>query len=98
APAPLSADQWTHVKRLYATFKQTLLWLDDQGVHQARVKALLLAIAAGDSDALRLDRYPLAELSQALAAVDGKRPAAQELADADVLLSSAFVAFGEDLL
>lgn len=98
APAPLSADQWMHVKRLYAPFKQTLLWLDDQGVHQPRVKALLLAIAAGDSDALRLDRYPLAELSQALASVDGKRPAAQQLADADVLLSSAFVAFGEDLL
>jgi murein L,D-transpeptidase YcbB/YkuD len=97
-PVPLTKDQWTHVVRLYGTFNQSLLWLNDQGVHQPRVKALLLALAAGDSDALRLDRYPLAELSQALASVDAKRPAAQQLADADVLLSSAFVALGEDLL
>jgi murein L,D-transpeptidase YcbB/YkuD len=98
APAPLSDDQWTHVKRLYATFNQRLLWLDDEGVHQPRVKALLMALAAADSDALRLDRYPLAELSQALASVDRKQPAAEQLADADVLLSSAFVALGSDLL
>ncbi|MGH7616659.1 MAG: L,D-transpeptidase family protein [Gemmatimonadaceae bacterium] len=97
-PAPLTKDQWTHVARLYGTFNQTLLWLDDQGVHQPRVKALLLALAGADSDALRLDHYPLAELSQALQSIDGKNPAAQQLADADVLLSSAFVVFGEDLL
>ena len=97
-PAPLSDDQWTHVQRLYGTFNQSLLWLDDQGVHQPRVKSLLLSLAAADSDALGLDRYPLAELSQALASVDGKQPAAQQLADADVLLSSAFVVLGEDLL
>jgi murein L,D-transpeptidase YcbB/YkuD len=98
APAPLTRDQWTHVVRLYGAFNQSLLWLDDQGVHQPRVKALLLALADADSDALRLDRYPLAELSQALESVDGKRPAAEQLADADVLLSSAFVVLGEDLL
>ncbi len=98
APAPLTRDQWTHVVRLYGTFNQSLLWLDDDGVHQPRVKALLLALAAADSDALRLDRYPLAELSQALAEIDGKQPAAEQLADADVLLSSAFVVLGEDLL
>jgi L,D-transpeptidase YcbB len=97
-PAPLSSDQWTHVKRLYATFAQSLLWLNDDGVHQPRVKALLLALANADSDAMRLDRYPLGELSQALASVNGKSPAAEQLADADVLLSSAFVALGEDLL
>jgi L,D-transpeptidase YcbB len=97
-PAPLTDDEWSHVKRLYRTFNQSLLWLDDQGVHHPRVKALLLALAGADSDALRLDRYPLAELSGALASVDGKQPAADQLADADVLLSSAFVAFGEDLL
>jgi len=98
APAPLTRDQWTHVVRLYGTFNQSLLWLDDEGVHEPRVKALLLALASADSDALRLDRYPLAELSQALESVDGKQPAAEQLADADVLLSSAFVVLGEDLL
>src|SRR5579885_2443324 len=88
APAPLGKDQWAHVKKLYASFTGNLLWLDDKGVHQPRVKALLLALASADSDALRLDQYPLAELSTALAAVDNKRPSAQQLADADVLLSS----------
>jgi L,D-transpeptidase YcbB len=97
-PAPLTRDEWTHVVRLYGTFNQSLLWLDDLGVHQPRVKALLLALASADSDALRLDRYPLAELSEALASIDGKQPAAEQLADADVLLSSAFVVLGEDLL
>jgi murein L,D-transpeptidase YcbB/YkuD len=98
APAPLSDEQWTHVKRLYATFNQSLLWLDDQGVHQPRVKALLIALANADSDALRIDHYPLAELGQALASVDGKRPTAEQLADADVLLSSSYVTLGSDLL
>jgi hypothetical protein len=50
APAPLTRDQWTHVVRLYGAFNQSLLWLDDQGVHQSRVKALLLALADADSD------------------------------------------------
>jgi murein L,D-transpeptidase YcbB/YkuD len=97
-PSPLTKDQWTHVNRLYATFNQSLLWIDDDGVHHPRVKALLLSLANADSDALRLDRYPLAELSEALAQLDAKQPSAQQIADADVLLSSAFVAFGEDLL
>jgi murein L,D-transpeptidase YcbB/YkuD len=98
APSPLTKDQWTHVNRLYATFNQSLLWIDDDGVHQPRVKALLLSLADADSDALRLDRYPLAELSEALAQLNEKQPSAQQIADADVLLSSAYVAFGEDLL
>jgi murein L,D-transpeptidase YcbB/YkuD len=97
-PAPLTDDQWSHVKQLYRTFNQSLLWIDDHGVHQPRVQALLLSLARVDSDALRLDRYPLAELNGALASVEGKQPAADQLADADVLLSSAFVALGEDML
>ena len=75
-PSPLTKDQWTHVNRLYATFNQSLLWIDDDGVHHPRVKALLLSLANADSDALRLDRYPLAELSEALAQLDAKQPSA----------------------
>ncbi len=40
-PTSVTADQWKHVKKLYGTFNQTLLWLDDKGVHQPRVTALL---------------------------------------------------------
>ena len=63
-PTPVNADEWKHVKKLYATFGQNLLWLDDKGVHQPRVAALLTALANADSDALRLDAFPLADLSR----------------------------------
>src|SRR5690242_17450408 len=61
-PASVTADEWKHVKSLYMRFNQNLLWLDDNGVHQPRVSALLNAIANADSDAMRLDAYPLTDL------------------------------------
>ncbi len=96
-PQPVSADEWKHVKSLYTRFNQTLLWLDDKGVHQPRVSALLNAIANADSDAMRLDAFPLQDLAQSLRAVD-KHPTAEQLANADVLLSSAYVTYGENML
>jgi murein L,D-transpeptidase YcbB/YkuD len=98
APNAVSEDQWKHVKRLYKTFNQTLLWLDDKGVHQPRVSALLNVLADADSDALHLDAYPLADLTRSLGAVDSKRATADQLADADVLLSAAYTAYGENML
>ncbi len=98
APAPLSDDAWHHVKHLYATFQDQLLWLDDKGVHQPRVSALLIALAGADSDAIALGNYPLSELAQVLNAVDGKHPTAEQLAEADILLSSAFATYGENML
>jgi murein L,D-transpeptidase YcbB/YkuD len=98
APAPITADQWKHVKKLYGAFNGGLLWLDDKGVHQPRVSALLTAIAGADSDAIKLEAFPLAELGRTLAAVDEKKATAQQIAEADVLLSSAFTALGETLL
>ena len=57
------------------------------------------ALANADSEALRLDAFPLADLSRSLGAVQAdKHPTADQLADADVLLSAAFTAFGEQLL
>jgi murein L,D-transpeptidase YcbB/YkuD len=96
-PASVSADQWKHVSKLYGTFNSSLLWLDDKGVHQPRVSALLDAVANADSDAINVSALPLADLNRALHAIEDK-PTADELADADVLLSSAFVAYGEDML
>jgi len=93
----ISDDVWKHVKKLYGSFNQTLLWLDDKGVHQPRVSALLQTLANADSDALRLDDYPLGSLGQALSAVE-KHPTADQLVNADVLLSSAFVTYGENML
>ncbi|HEY7394541.1 MAG TPA: peptidoglycan-binding protein, partial [Gemmatimonadaceae bacterium] len=97
-PAPVDSDSWHHVQSLYGSFNQSLLWLDGKGLEQPRVKALLNSLASADSDGLRLDRYPLAELSRALQALDQRHPTAQQIADADVLLSSAFVALGENML
>lgn len=97
-PPSVSADQWKHVKGLYATFSDNLLWLDEKGAHQPRVSALLNAVADADSDALRLDAYPLVDLSRSLGAIDKEKPTADELADADLLLSSTFVAYGESML
>jgi murein L,D-transpeptidase YcbB/YkuD len=97
-PAPVTADQWKHVNKLYAAFTPGLLWLDGKGVHQPRVAALLNALANADSDALKLDAFPLRGLSQSLAPLDDEHASAEQLADADVLLSSAFVALGETML
>jgi murein L,D-transpeptidase YcbB/YkuD len=99
APAPVEADSWKHVKSLYARFGDNLLWLDDKGVHQPRDSALLNLLAGADSDAIRLDALPLADLDRALRALDdNKHPTAAQLADADVLLSAAYATYGEHML
>jgi len=95
--APVTDDQWKHVKKLYASFGNQLLWLDDKGVHQPRVSTLLNTIASADSDAIDLDRFPLADLDRSLKGL-GDKPTAEQLADADAMLSTAFVAYGETML
>jgi murein L,D-transpeptidase YcbB/YkuD len=97
APAGVSDDDWKHVKKLYKQFNQQLLWLDEKGAHEARVQALLNTLAGADSDAIDLSSYPLTQLNHALQAL-GDKPTAQQLADADVMLSSAFTTYGEDML
>lgn len=96
-PQPLSADKWKHVKKLYAKYNQSLLWLDGKGIHQPRVAALLNTIAGADSDALQLSEFPLADLARSLQGL-GDKPTAAQLADADVLLSAAYTTYGEDML
>ncbi|HSQ31692.1 MAG TPA: L,D-transpeptidase family protein [Gemmatimonadaceae bacterium] len=99
APAPVQADAWKHVKSLYTRFGDNLLWLDDKGAHQTRVHALLTVLAGADSDALRLDALPLADLYRSLKTLDAtKRPTAAQLAEGDILLSAAYVTYGENML
>ena len=98
-PDPLAADQWRHVRTLYQRFGQGPLWLDGDGLAKERATALLRALVSADRDALRLDAYPLVELAGLMERLNaGGKPTAEQLADADVLLSSAFAALGEDLL
>ena len=98
-PGPISADRWKHVRRLYANYDGAPLWLAADGFNEPRSNALLRAIVAANADALQLDRYPLTELVASLSAVRRERSStAAELAAADVLLTSAYVALAEDLL
>jgi murein L,D-transpeptidase YcbB/YkuD len=98
-PAPVTDDQWKHVKTLYKTFPSGPLWLDNKGVHEERANDLLRALAAADSDALRLERYPIAAIANALNTLkQNDHPTAEQLAEADIALSSAYVALGENML
>jgi Uncharacterized protein conserved in bacteria len=48
---------------------------------------------------MRMDAYPVATLAQSIAAVEGtKTPTADQLADADIILTASFAALGEDYL
>jgi murein L,D-transpeptidase YcbB/YkuD len=97
-PAPLKDDQWRHARALYKSLGGVPLWLADDGPDGDRVTALLRALVDADHDALRLDAYPLPALATAMAAARDGHPTAEQLAEADVLLTSAFAALGEDLL
>ena len=97
-PRGIEEDQWRHVRTLYARFGQQPLWMDADGPDKKRATALLRAVVDADQDALRLDAYPLPALARALTAIQSGKPTADQLAEVDVLMSSAFTAIGEDLL
>lgn len=98
-PAGVSADTWRHVRALYASFAGTPLWLDNEGLSTGRVNELANALASADSDALRVDKYPIGDLAKAVTALrQSHYPTAEQLADADVLMTSTFAELGEDML
>lgn len=98
-PAPLDADQWRHVRGLYAAYGGSALWLDTGGLQRDRGAALVTALLDATTDGLRLERYPLDQMARALDSLRATRaPTADQLADLDVLLTAAFAALGEDLL
>ena len=98
-PATAGDEAWQHTKRLYARFKQSPLWFEKGGLDKDRVEALTEALLNATNDGLRIDGYPLGELARAVSVVrDNDRPTAEQVADADMLLTAAYVALGEDLL
>lgn len=98
-PDGIPADRWRNMQQLYATYGNVPLWLEADGFNQVRSKALLRAVIDASTDALRLDTYPLEELVTTLSAVRAtKQASAEQLASADVLLSSAYLELAEDLL
>jgi len=98
-PKEVPAKRWEHVQRLYKAYNGSALWMESEGPNKQRTNALLQAVASADSDALRMDAYPLTELVQTIGEVrQSKTPTAQQLANADVLLTTAYIALSEDLL
>ncbi len=98
-PAPLNKDAWGHARKLYGNYKNAPLWLTGDGLDKTRAGALMLALADGTSDGLRLEDYPLAALGAAIDTISNtKTPTAEQLADVDVMLTASFVALGEGLM
>ena len=98
-PGTVGDEAWQHTKRLYTRFQQSPLWFEKGGLDKDRVEALTEALVNATSDGLRIDDYPIRELAQAVSIVrEAKNPTAEQLADADVLLTTAYVSLGEDLL
>jgi L,D-transpeptidase YcbB len=98
-PAPLNKETWEHAQRLYKNYQGVPLWLTGDGIDKPRAGALLYALADAASDGLRLDGYPLEQLGAAIDALNrAEKPTAEQFAEADVMLTAAYVALGEDLM
>src|SRR5205085_802381 len=98
APAPLTKDTWEHAQRLYKNYQGVPLWLTANGLDKPRAGALLYALGDATSDGLRLDSYPLQQLGASIDALNRTdKPTAEQLAEADIMLTAAYVALGEDL-
>lgn len=98
-PPRIDDDQWGHTRRLYKIYGDNPLWLAPDGLHTQRAFALTNALLNADTDGMRLDAYPIGELASAIAALkQSKTPTAEQLVDADLLLTSSFAALGKDYL
>ncbi|MDQ3997649.1 MAG: L,D-transpeptidase family protein [Gemmatimonadota bacterium] len=97
-PAWVTPSRWQRVRATYQRFANSPLWLEEDGL-QARATALLEAIHAAPEHALDTAAYPVTEIESV---VNGKRltdtASAGTIADADVLLTSAYVAYAADML
>ena len=97
-PDWVTPDRWKRVSALYKAYDNSPLWMEEAGVKE-RAKALLDALKRAPDDGLDTQGYPLAQIEKV---VDEKRitdtASAQTIADADVLLTSAYVAYASDML
>jgi murein L,D-transpeptidase YcbB/YkuD len=97
-PAWVTEPRWQRVRMVYQRFGNSPLWLEQGGL-EARAGAVLGAIREAPAHALDTSAYPIAEIERV---VNAKRltdtASAGTLADADVLLTSAYVAYAADML
>jgi len=98
-PAHVDEHKWAHARSLYKNYGNNPLWLAPDGLLKDRAFALTNALLNAGNDALRMDAYPIGELATSIARLKGNaKPTADELAEADVLLTSSFVSLGVDYL
>jgi murein L,D-transpeptidase YcbB/YkuD len=97
-PAWVSPTRWERVRMVYRRFGDSPVWLEEGGV-QDRATAVLDAIRAAPEHALDTIAYPISDIERV---VNAKRltdtASAATLAAADVLLTSAYVAYAADML
>ena len=92
-------EQREHATRLYKAYGSAPLWLDDDGLIRSRADALVDAIVNATTDAINIEQYPLVELAANLDSVKrNEHPTAEQLARTDLLLTTSYVALGEDYL
>ena len=96
---PLIRDaEWKSVRSLYRTYGDVLLWLPN-GTPDARAQALVSEIAKSPTHGLRVKDLPIPALNQALQALrNAEHPTAEQVAEADVLMSATYAALAHDLL
>lgn len=92
-PTDVTEHEWHHVQSLYRAASYAPLWTDGTGL-LPRAKSLILALAHADEDGLSLTAYPVAALDSAVPRIAG----ATATAEADILLTSTFAWYGEDML
>lgn len=98
APSWVTADRWKRINGLYKRFGNAPLWLEPEGVRE-RADALLKAIEEAPTHALATDAYPLDSIRRVVNSEHLTKTATpQVLADADVLLTTAYVAYASDML
>ncbi len=97
-PKGLDEGDWARVVKLYEYYQNVPLWLEEDADSE-RADQLVDALATVHEHGLVGTAYPLEELRAALAPIDkNRRPRVEQLAEADVVLTSIYVALGEDLL
>ena len=97
-PDWVTKDRWERVTSLYKSYNNAPLWLEETGA-KARAAALLEAIRTAPEHGLDTTAYPIDALQRV---VNERRmtdtASAQTIADADVLLTAAYVAYASDML
>ncbi len=98
APEWVSPERWERVRTLYRIYDNAPLWLEPEGVKD-RASALLEAVAHAGEHALRTDAYPIDSIRHVVNAkrIDSAATPA-DIANADVLLTAAYVGYASDML